>query len=131
MTGETREIKRDLRDLRKDVIEKEEIIKEETVEKENIQMLKVKLSDFEDEILMKDVQISNLEALVTTKEHEEQSLFSELNVKNKGALEDQIKFLESELKRNNDKEIINKNKKNVFSRRWKEYPNVKDLNWKN
>ena len=62
------------------------MVKEENVEKKNIQMLKLKLNDFEDEILMKDVKISNLEAFVTTKEHAEQSLFSELNVKNKGVL---------------------------------------------
>ena len=132
MTRETRELKIQLRDLRKEVIERDEVINEERRKILEVTEYKTKSKDLEDEILIKDQEIAELKEIVDTHVVKElplqTSLEEELNLSAENTrkpLEDQckeiskerIKYLERELKECKDKEASEKINRNVFFQR--------------
>jgi hypothetical protein len=64
MTREMRDLKVQIRDLRMDVIEKEEVIKEQSDNVLSVNALKTKANDLEDEIVEKDEEILYLKQVV-------------------------------------------------------------------
>ena len=104
MTRETRDLKITLRDLRLDVVKKDEIIDENMKEIMNMKVIKKKCNDFEDEIILKDQKIYDLENILenSPKVVEEQvpiSLHEELSgsFEKNSVLEEKIESLEADL----------------------------------
>ena len=113
MTSETRNLKREVRDQKNILLEKEEILIEK-MEKENVmEVLELKSKDLEDELITKDIYISNLEELVKKKESNETHLESELSSSdtNRENLVDKVRSLEATLKRIKEIEIYGKKKR--------------------
>ena len=105
MTRETRDLKITLRDLRLDVVKKDEIIDENMKEIMNMKVIKKKCNDFEDEIILKDQKIYDLENILenSPKVVEEQvpiSLHEELSgsFDKNSVLEEKIESLEADLR---------------------------------
>ena len=119
MTTETRELKRDVWKLRKDAIEKDEIIQEQTVENNKVEYFKQKINDLDDEILLKDIKISNLEDVLMKRERDSEiTLDSELKSGSKEeVLENRIELLENELKSKKEKEISDKCRRDELLKR--------------
>ena len=116
MTSETRSLKREVRDLRLVLEEKEELFSRK-VEKENeIELLEMKCKDLVDEIITKDIKISNLEESIIGEKIAEKSLEFELNIgKNFGESNaSKVEVLERELKRIKAKESNDKKERKVF-----------------
>lgn len=119
MTKETRDLKKDVCNLRKDVIEKDEIIQEQTVEKDKAQHFKENMTDLKDEILLKDIKISNLEEVLLKRDREtEKTLESELKIDSKEEqLEAKIELLKKELNSKKEREISDKYKREELLKR--------------
>ena len=119
MTKENGELRRDVSNLRKEVIEKDEIIKDEKEENDKAIYSKERLMDLEDEILIKDIKISNLEEVLLKKEKEsEKTLESELNTdSNEELLSARIELLKKELDSKNEKENSDKRKREELFKR--------------
>ena len=114
MTSETRSLKGEVRDLRLVLEEKEELFSRK-VEKENeIELLEMKCKDLVDEIITKDIKISNLEESIIGEKIAEKSLEFELNIgKNFGESNaSKVEVLERELKRIKAKESNDKKRTN-------------------
>ena len=119
MTNEQRALKIELRDVRMVLIEQEELIREKTENQDTNEFLKIKMKDLEDELQLKDIKISNLEVLVKEKTILEKTLESEINSagKDEEDLEAKIKFLEADIMKKKEKEISDKNVRDVLFKR--------------
>ena len=113
MTQETRSLKRELRDMRMILIEKEEMLSEKTQQVDKNEHSETKVKDLEDELILKNIEISNLENLLNEKQSVEKHWQSELNTVMKGEedLESKVKSLEGDLKSMKEKESSDKTKR--------------------
>ena len=116
MTSETRSLKREVRDLRMILVEKEEQLCETIVKENAMEVLEMKCKDLEDEIVTKDIKISNFEDCALAEKNTEETLESELkhvgnDLKTYAAM---VKVLDGDLNRIKEKESSDKIKRKLL-----------------
>ena len=117
MTGETRELKRELQKYRMKAIEQEEFIKNQKNDTEVSQYLKTRIEDLEYELFLKNDKISRLEASIEkANENAQRTLENELKSDDKQNeyLKAKVEILETEMERRNAKEETDKMKRNIL-----------------